>query len=102
MTRQTQNYIYKKQKQVSIIAAILVLVLLISYVYFVNMTISTIADHNDFEDKIAAIQSGSTQVEEEYLSLQDGVNIEMAYNRGFVDTLDTKFVSREIRVSLYE
>jgi len=102
MTRQTKNYIYKKQKQVSIVAATLVLVMLVSYVYFVNMTISTIAQHNDLKDEIANIESESTQIEEEYLSLQDGVSVEMAYNRGFVDTLDTKFVSREIRVSLYE
>jgi hypothetical protein len=102
MTRQTKNFIYKKQKQVSLVAAILVLSLLISYVYFVNMTISTIAQHNDLKDMISDIQSDSTEIEERYLSLQDGVSIDMAYTRGLIDATDTKFVSRDIRVSLYE
>lgn len=102
MTRQTKNFIYKKQKQFSIAAFILVVALLTSYIYFVNMTISTIAHHNDLNDLISEIQSESTEIEERYLSLQDDVNIDLAYTRGFIDATDTKFVSRDIRVSLYE
>lgn len=102
MTRQTKNFIYKKQKQVALVSVALIVTLLVSYVYFVNMTISTIAEHNDLKDMIADIQSESTGIEERYLSLQDDVTLDMAYTRGFIGATDTKFVSREVRVSLYE
>lgn len=78
------------------------MLLLGSYVYFVNITISTIAQHKEIKDSISDIEAESTYVEEKYLLLQDSVSIEMAYNKGFIDVVDTKFVSRDIRVSLYE
>ena len=102
MTRQTKKIIYKKQKQVSIVTGLLVLILLTSYVYFVNMTISKIAKHNDLKDMISEIQSESTEIEAKYLAIQDALSIDMAYTKGLIDATDTKFVSREIRVSLYE
>jgi hypothetical protein len=102
MKKQTKTNLYKKQKQISIIAFSLVMLLLGSYVYFVNITISTIAQHKEIKDSISDIEAESTYVEEKYLLLQDSVSIEMAYNKGFIDVVDTKFVSRDIRVSLYE
>ena len=102
MKKQTKTNLYKKQKQISIIAFSLVILLLGSYVYFVNITISTIAQHKEIKDSISDIEAESTYVEEKYLLLQDSVSIEMAYNKGFIDVVDTKFVSRDIRVSLYE
>jgi hypothetical protein len=102
MTIQTKNFIYKKQKQISLIALATMVVLLGSYVYLVNITIATISQHNEIKSSIADIEIESTKIEEEYLSLQDGVSIDMAYNKGFIDVIDTKFVSRDIRVSLYE
>jgi len=68
------------------------LVVVASYVYFVNSTILTIAATHDLQDSIEEVRSEMTHLEIAYLKKQGVFTEEYAFESGYVSPQETQYV----------
>lgn len=68
----------------------------ISYAYLVNQTILNIVERENVEESIITLSSDISEMEFEYISLKNDINLAYAHSIGFVDVVNVKFASRRL------
>ena len=66
------------------------------YVYLVNQTILNIVMRENVESEMVDLESKISELEFEYITLKNDINIDYAYSIGFVDVEKVKFASRKL------
>lgn len=82
----------------------IIALLVLMYVYFVNMAIFHTAERTRVEERITDVKSQISQLELELIDETRELTIDYAYTLGFLDVSEPTFVKRDqnIRVTLNE
>jgi hypothetical protein len=75
-------------------ASSLLVVLLCSYVFFLNSAVRNVVQREKFAIKIAEINSKLSDTESNYIVLKNGITLDLAYSLGFQTVQNPVFVSR--------
>jgi hypothetical protein len=70
------------------------------YVYLVNKTIMNVVARERIESDISTLSSSVGALEFKYISLKNGVTLELAHAKGFQDALPTTFIDASKRPAL--
>lgn len=79
---------------------LVIIICLFSYGYLVRGTIVNIVARQNMEDNLSALNSKVLALESEYIKAKNSVTEEMAYNLGFIPSLNQKFVVRNANPGL--
>lgn len=91
----SQNYIDDIHRYLGPVLAFSVVLLLISYVYFLNSSVLN-AMTREFDNKqIAQLALNLSDLENKYIALKSGINIDMARYLGFSDDFNRVHFSSE-------
>ena len=98
MSRTISNKIHGIEKRLFLILAILSIISLGLYGYFVGKSIVNIVVREEIELQIAEVNSYLSDLELEYLSQKDAVNFLFAKEQGFQSISKKSFVNRGILI----
>jgi hypothetical protein len=76
-----------------VLAAVLVLIFA-SYAYLLNKTIMNVVVREKTEQQIATLSSVIGELEFEHMTAKNKITLELAYEKGFVDTIPARFIAR--------
>jgi hypothetical protein len=65
------------------------------YVYFVNLTIHNVVARTNAQKQIVELSSSVSELESEYIAIENKITLEVAYSKGFEDATPKKFISRD-------
>ena len=82
------------EKKILVGLTVIVLILGISYGYFVKQTILNVVTRQEVEEKIADLSSHVSSLEVRYIELKNKIDLNFAYSLGYKEITDVKFVSR--------
>lgn len=77
------------------VCAALLAIIFVIYVYLINATVMNVVAREDSEKEIAALSTSLGEMEFKYISLKNGVTLDLAYQKGFGTTAATEFLARE-------
>lgn len=64
------------------------------YAYLINKTIMNVVAREDVERNISELSSSIGELEFKYMTLRNGITIDLAYTKGFLDAEPSQFISR--------
>ena len=73
-----------EQRLIFILGALLLL-LAFAYVYLVNSSIFNVVARKEAEEMISVTETEITGLAAKYMTLSEGINLDLAYEKGFVD-----------------
>lgn len=76
--------------------AVLLVFSSIMYAYLVNQTILNIVERENLEGDIITLNSNISELEFDYISLKNDINLDYAHSIGFVNVGKVKFASRKL------
>ncbi|MEI7777304.1 MAG: hypothetical protein WCI52_01745 [bacterium] len=68
--------------------------LFLSYAFLVNEAIMNVVNRQKAEVQISKISSITSDLEAKYIALENGINLPLAYSKGFQDAKDVTFITR--------
>ena len=75
---------------------ILVILLSVSYGYFIKQTVQNVVLRKETDEKISDLGSEVSFLEVQYIEFKNKINLDFAYSLGYKEIQDVKFVSRSI------
>ena len=85
----------EKKKGLFVFLVFLLFCLFFSYIYFINQTVFNTASRQSFERELNLLSTKLGELEFEYISMKNDIDLEMADSLGFSYASQTKFVSRK-------
>ena len=64
------------------------------YCYLINKTVWNVVSRQRMETQIASMHSSVGVLENSYISMKDGINLQMAHSLGYVSAQNPKYVTR--------
>ena len=75
--------------------AALLVGLFVSYSFMIHQTIRNVAERQKLETEMSVLHTKIGELEFKYISMRNDITIDRAYELGFNDVMETKFVSRK-------
>jgi hypothetical protein len=69
------------------------------YICFISISIVNVSVRQNLNDKIVALRSNVAQLEFQYVALQNEITTETAISKGYVNTPQVAYVTKESRLS---
>lgn len=92
---------YIKNKQIIFWTLIGIIVLsAVFYVALVTKTVNNVVERRAMESKVATMSVNLSELEFEYISLKNNINLELAQEKGFVEVKTPYFASKKSSKSL--
>lgn len=73
---------------------------LVLYMVGVMMTIQHTVARQSLQNQVSALTTEVSNLEFKYIALQNGVTLNLAYNRGFKDVTNPLYINRAAEASL--
>ncbi|MBX4198206.1 hypothetical protein KW782_02615 [Candidatus Parcubacteria bacterium] len=70
------------------------------YAYLINRTIMNVVAREKTEQKIAVLSSVIGELEFKHMASKNRITLELAYEKGFLDTIPAQFIARSGRAIL--
>ncbi|MSR71179.1 MAG: hypothetical protein EXS50_00700 [Candidatus Taylorbacteria bacterium] len=64
------------------------------YGFLVRQTILNVVAREEVGRSVSSVLSSTSSLETQYIALKDGINIDLAYEKGFMDTDSPTFITR--------
>ena len=93
-TRSISNKIHGIERQFILGFLVFLVALLSLYVYFVGKSIVNVVVREEVEFQIAEVNSGLSELELDYITKKDSINILLAQERGFKSVSNKTFINR--------
>ncbi len=81
-------------KMLFFVLASILIVIFGFYAYLVNKTIMNVVARGKVEQNISSLSSSIGDLEFKYMTIRNGITIDLAYAKGFLDAEPTQFISR--------
>ncbi len=72
----------------------LLLLVFVSYAYFLNKTIMNVVSREKTEHQIATLSTNIGELEFKHIELKNSITLELAYQKGFLDAVPSQFIAR--------
>ena len=92
--RSISNKIYGIEKQILLFLIFLFITLLSLYIYFVGKSIVNVVVREEVEIQIAEINSEISELELDYISKKNSINMAFAQEKGFKSISNKTFINR--------
>jgi hypothetical protein len=92
--RSISNKIYGIEKQILLFLIFLFIALLSLYIYFVGKSIVNVVVREEVEIQIAEINSEISELELDYISKKNSINMAFAQEQGFKSISNKTFINR--------
>ena len=70
-------------------------VLFMTYAYMVNAAIMSAVSRQKSQQQISSLSSDTANLESQYISIKNSINLELAYSMGFKNETNTRFIARK-------
>lgn len=87
--------VHNPQKKIFVFFTVLVVSFFVLYGYFLNITIIRVVERERTLEEASAMDANLSELEFQYIAMQNSINIEEAYARDFVDIESPIFISRD-------
>ena len=77
------------------IFSMLLFVLFMTYAYMVNTAIMSAVARQKAQINISKLSSDTSNLESQYISLKNSINLNLAYSMGFKNETNTRFIARK-------
>ena len=88
-----QVHVFERRALAGLFGAIIILVGL--YSFLISISIMNVLVREEIGQSIADLHSYIGELESEYLALKDSITPALAYDLGFIDTVEKTFVTRK-------
>ncbi|MFA5838923.1 MAG: hypothetical protein WC849_03225 [Candidatus Paceibacterota bacterium] len=85
----------KTEKRIFYILTFFLVIVSVSYIYFMGSTIQNTAQRTNIESEIKTISSQISGLELEYLSAKNNLTLDYAYSIGFKDVKKINYISKK-------
>ena len=73
----------------------LLITLFATYIYFVNKTIMNVVAREKTQNTLSSLSTTIGGLEYKYITLKNGVTVELAHAKGFIDFSPTTYLARQ-------
>ncbi len=75
--------------------SVVLFLMFMTYAYFVNAAIMAAVSRQKAQANISQLSSETSNLETQYISLKNSINLNLAYSLGFKNETNTRFIARK-------